>query len=55
MVQQMNKVATRIITKIGTLENVRGPSISFFVNTSKEHGITYQGMVGDWTPWMYCV
>ena len=47
--KEMNKVATRIITKIGTLENVRGPSISFFVNTSKEHGITYQGMVDDWS------
>jgi len=45
----MNEVAQRIMEKIESIKGVRGPEVSFFINTDKESGITYQGMVGDWS------
>jgi len=45
----MNEVAQRIMKRIEDLKGVRGPVVAFFMNVDKENGITYQGMVGDWS------
>ena len=47
--KEMNRVATRIITKIEALKDVRGPDIALFINVTKEDGLVYQGMVDDWS------
>jgi len=45
----MNKVAQRILKKVDALRNTRGPVISLIIQVTKEDGITYQGMVDDWS------
>ena len=47
--KEMNKVATRIIKKIESLKDVRGPDVALFINVTKEDGLVYQGMVDDWS------
>ena len=47
--KEMNKVAIRIITKIESLKDVRGPDVALFINVTKEDGLVYQGMVDDWS------
>ena len=47
--KEMNKVAIRIITKIESLKDVRGPDVALSINVTKEDGLTYQSVVGDWT------
>ena len=44
-----NEVAERIMEKIEGLKGTRGPVVAFFINVDKENGITYQGMVDDWS------
>jgi len=45
----VNKVAQRIMNKIDSLKDVRGPDIVLIVQCTKDDGITYQGMVDDWS------
>lgn len=45
----MNLIAERIMKRIEGLKGVRGPEVSFFINVDKDNGITYQGMVDDWS------
>jgi len=45
----MNKVAQRIMKKIEGLKDTRGPVVVLSMNVDKENGITYQGMVDDWS------
>jgi len=47
--KEMNKVAIRIIKKIESLKDVRGPDVALFINVTKEDGLVYQGMVDDWS------
>ena len=47
--KEMNKVAIRIITKIESLKDVRGPDVALFINVTKEDGLVYQGIVDDWS------
>ena len=45
----MNEVAQRIMKKIEGLKGTRGPVVVLSMNVDKENGITYQGMVDDWS------
>jgi len=45
----MNEVAQRIMKRIEGLKGVRGPVVVLSMNVDKENGITYQGMVDDWS------
>jgi len=45
----MNEVAQRIMKRIEGLKGVRGPVVVLSMNADKENGITYQGMVDDWS------
>jgi len=45
----MNEVAQRIMKKIEGFKGVRGPDVVLSMNVDKENGITYQGMVDDWS------
>ena len=45
----MNEVAQRIMKRIEDLKGVRGPVVVLSMNADKENGITYQGMVDDWS------
>lgn len=45
----MEKVAKRIVSKIEQIKDVRGPDIALIMQCTKEDGVTYQGMVDDWS------